>query len=255
MEGVGIEVGRIAALFRYPVKSMRGEALDELEIDRGGPAGDRRYAFVRGDGPADFPYLTGRQVPDLLGYVPSFSVPEDPRSSAVRVRTPDGRDLAVESEELRQRLERAYGRPVRLLPAAAAEPYVDEAAVSLISTSTIATLGTLAGATLVARRFRPNILIEPQQGALEGESPEDGWLGATLQLGTDVGASGGRPPLIRIQQKDVRCKMINVDPDSRDTGVDLLAAMVRTRRLTAGVYASVARGGVVTVGAPVLLLA
>lgn len=250
MEGVGIEVGRIAALFRYPVKSMRGEALDALEIDRGGPAGDRRYAFVRDDGPADFPYLTGRQIPDLLGYVPSFSVPEDPRSSAVRVRTPDGRDLAVESEELRQRLERAYGRPVRLLPAAAAEPYVDEAAVSLISTSTIATLGTLAGATLVARRFRPNILIEPQQGALEGESPEDGWLGATLQLG-----AGDSAPRIRIQQKDVRCKMINVDPDSRATGVDLLTAMVRARRLTAGVYASVARGGVVTVGAPVLLLA
>lgn len=248
MDHVGMEVGHILALFRYPVKSMRGEALDELEIDRGGPAGDRRYAFARDDGPSDFPYLTGRQIPDLLGYVPYFSVPEDPRSSAVRVRTPDGRDFAVESEALRARLEGIYGCPVRLLPAAGA-PYPDAAPVSLISTATITALGTLAGASaaLDPRRFRPNILVAPSQ---PDGSPEDGWIGRTVQLGT-----GESAPRIRIEAKDVRCKMINIEPDSRDTSLDLLAAMVRSRRQTAGVYARVERVGVVMVGAPIFLVA
>lgn len=244
---VGMEIGRIAALFHYPVKSMRGEALDELEIDHTGPAGDRRYAFARADGPSDFPFLTGRQIPDLLGYVPAFSAPEDPRHSAVRVRTPDGRDLAVESEELRALLEHAYGCPVRLLPAEGA-PYPDAAPVSLISTATVAALGALAGAgmSLDPRRFRPNILVAPSQ---PDGSPEDDWIGRTVQLGT-----GDSAPRIRLLRKDVRCKMINIEPDSRDTRLDVLAAMVRADRQTAGVYASVERAGVVVVGAPVLLL-
>lgn len=248
MDGAGIEVGRVAALFRYPVKSMRGEALEELEIDRDGPTGDRRYAFARDDGPDDFPYLTGRQIPDLLGYVPYFSVPEDARRSAVRVRTKEGDDLAIESEELRVRLERAYGCPITLLPSDGAS-YPDAAPVSLISTSTVAALGTLvgAGSALDPRRFRPNILFMPSQ---PGELPEDAWIGRTVQLG--VGESA---PRMRIHEKDVRCKMVNIEPDSRDTRLDLLAAMVRARRLTAGVYASVERGGVVVVGAPIFLLA
>lgn len=248
MNGAGIEVGRVTALFRYPVKSMAGEALDELEIDGGGPAGDRRYAFARDDGPSDFPYLTGRQIPDLLGYIPYFSLPEDPRASAVRVRTPDGDDFAIEGEELRARLERAYGRRVRLLPSDGA-PYPDAAPVSLISTVTVAALGTLAGTgtALDPRRFRPNILFTPSQ---PGESPEDAWIGRTVQLGT-----GESAPRIRIREKDVRCKMVNIEPDSRDTRLDLLAAMVRARRQTAGVYASVERAGTVAVGAQIFLLA
>lgn len=247
MNGAGIEVGRVTALFRYPVKSMAGEALDELEIDGGGPAGDRRYAFARDDGPSDFPYLTGRQIPDLLGYIPYFSLPEDPRASAVRVRTPDGDDFAIESEELRAHLERLYGRPVRLLTAAGAS-YPDAAPVSLISTATVAALGTLAGAgvSLDPRRFRPNILLAP---SVPGESPEDDWIGRTVQLGASDSA-----PRIRIQEKDVRCKMINVEPDSRDTRLDLLAAMVRARRQTAGVYARVERPGIMAIGAPLLLM-
>lgn len=250
MNGAGIQVGHIAALFRYPVKSMHGEVLDELEIAPDGPPGDRRYAFARDDGPSDFPYLTGRQIPDLLGYVPYFSVPEDPRHSAVRVRTPDGDDLAVESEELRAWLERAYGRPIRLLPADGA-PYPDAAPVSLISTATVAALGTLAGAraSLDPRRFRPNILFTPSTPSQPGESPEDDWIGRTVQLG-----AGASAPRVRVQEKDVRCKMINIEPDSRDTNLDLLAAMVRARRQTAGVYARVERAGIVVVGAPVLLV-
>lgn len=245
MHGAGTGIGRIAALFRYAVKSMRGEALDELELDGTGAVGDRRYAFVRDDGPADFPYLTGRQIPDLLGYEPYFCIPEDPRNSAVRVRTPDGRDLAVESAELREHLERAYGRQVKLLRTSD-EPYVDAAPVSLISTTTVATLAALAGTPLDARRFRPNILIDTPH---LGESPEDGWIGATLQLG-----AGDLSPRIRLREKDVRCKMVNIHPDSRDTELDLLGAMVRAGRLTAGVYGSVERAGIVAVGAPVLLL-
>jgi uncharacterized protein YcbX len=44
-----IEIGQIEAIFRYPVKSMRGEPLDAATLGWHGLDGDRRFAFRRLD--------------------------------------------------------------------------------------------------------------------------------------------------------------------------------------------------------------
>ncbi len=58
----GTSVGRVVGLWRYPVKSMAGEALKEAEVSWHGFAGDRRWAFIR-DGMVNsgFPWLTLRE--------------------------------------------------------------------------------------------------------------------------------------------------------------------------------------------------
>ena len=90
------EVGRVAALWRYPVKSMAGHALDEVEVSWQGFAGDRRWAFIQ-DGlvRSHFPWLTIRERPDMWHYEPFFTDPEQPNKSPTFVRTPSGQELDV----------------------------------------------------------------------------------------------------------------------------------------------------------------
>ena len=90
------EVGRVAAVWRYPVKSMAGETLEEMEVSWHGVAGDRRGAFVR-DGLArsGFPWLTMRERPDMGRYRPSFVEPDRPDASLTMVRTTAGAELDV----------------------------------------------------------------------------------------------------------------------------------------------------------------
>jgi hypothetical protein len=72
----GLEVGRVVALWRYPVKSMGGEALEEVDVSWHDLAGDRRWAFVR-DGVvrSGFPWLTIRERSDMAHYRPAFLEP------------------------------------------------------------------------------------------------------------------------------------------------------------------------------------
>src|SRR3954470_1555874 len=61
----------VAAIYRYPVKAMGGEPLDEAELGWFGLPGDRRYAFVQSDHTGDFPWLTIRELPALTRYAPA----------------------------------------------------------------------------------------------------------------------------------------------------------------------------------------
>ena len=53
-------IGSIESLWRYPVKSMRGETLDEAFIGFSGVYGDRVYAFTNPEAPKGFPFHTSR---------------------------------------------------------------------------------------------------------------------------------------------------------------------------------------------------
>src|SRR5688572_25722671 len=96
IHGNGVYVGRVAGLWRYPIKSMRAEALNEVDISWRGLAGDRRWAFVR-DGvvQSGFPWLTLRERADMNHYRPSFVDPTQPDKSPILVRTPKGVALDV----------------------------------------------------------------------------------------------------------------------------------------------------------------
>src|SRR5215475_13282360 len=89
-------VGRVAGLWRYPVKSMAGEELDAVEVSWHGLAGDRRWAFIRGGQERNgFPWLTIRQRPEMVHYRPRFAEPDRPDTSLTLVRVPRGGVLDV----------------------------------------------------------------------------------------------------------------------------------------------------------------
>jgi uncharacterized protein YcbX len=69
-------IGKVDSLWRYPVKSMRGEELDEAFVGFSGIYGDRLFAFRSSASPKGFPYLTAREQRKLLRHRPRFRYPD-----------------------------------------------------------------------------------------------------------------------------------------------------------------------------------
>ena len=65
-------IGHVESLWRYPVKSMRGERLDEAFAGFAGIYGNRIYAFRSAGAPVGFPFLTSREQERMLLYQPRF---------------------------------------------------------------------------------------------------------------------------------------------------------------------------------------
>jgi uncharacterized protein YcbX len=229
------ELGRVAALWRYPVKSMAGEALDEIDVSWHGLAGDRRWAFVQeGLERSGFPWLTIRERSDMWQYRPRFADPSEPNKSHTVVHTPDGRELGVTDAALADEL--APG--VRVIKQN--RGVFDVAPLSLTTTQSVRAIAELVGAELEPHRFRPNILIE---GAGDAPFAEDDWVGSELRIGT---------ARIRVDVRDERCVMVNVDPSTTERNAAVLKAIARERDACLGVYASTVTPGQVAVGDAVL---
>jgi uncharacterized protein YcbX len=215
------EVGRVNALWRYPVKSMAGESLDAVDVSWHGLEGDRRYAFVReGLERSGFPWLTIRERSDMWHYVPRFE------GDRTLVRTPSG----VEFDVIDPALAAELGHGARVIKQN--RGVFDTMPLSLLSTGSVSDLRE----GLDPRRFRPNILVE---GA-----GEDDWVGRVLAIG------GMR---MRVDQHDERCVVVNVDPDTAERDASILRKIAQERDSRFGVYGSVVEPGRIAVGDPVLL--
>jgi uncharacterized protein len=235
MEAVMIVAGRVAALWRYPVKSMAGEDLEAVEVSWHGLAGDRRWAFIRdGQVRSGFPWLTIRERPELAHYRPRFAEPDRPNASLTLVRTPSGDELDVADPALAAEL----GPGVRVIKQD--RGVFDTLPLSLLTLQTLAGLGRLAGTDLAALRFRPNLVVD----ACGGDFPEDGWVGRVLRIG------GLR---MRVDKRDQRCVMVTIDPVTLRRNPAILRAIARERDARLGVYGSTVDPGRVAVGDPVEL--
>jgi uncharacterized protein len=234
-----VAVGRLIEIWRYPVKSMAGESLERAEVSWQGLAGDRRWAFIRPGIPrSGFSWLTIRQQPRMWHYRPGFAEPGDPDRSQTIVRTPDGRELEITDPRLAAEL----GDDLRVIKQD--RGIFDSLPLSLITSRSIADLEALLeldAGELGARRFRPNLLVEPY-GATG--FPEDGWLGAVLRIGS---------MRMRVDRQDPRCVVITVDPDRLDSSPAVLRTVVQQRRTFLGVYGSTVTPGTVAVGDEVVL--
>jgi len=234
----GLEVGRVKALWRYPVKSMGAEPVRQVAASWHGLAGDRRWAFVREDrGRSGFPWLTIRERADMSQYLPSFVDPDQPDSSPVLVRTPSGADFDVVDPELAADL----GGGVSAIKCD--RGVFDTMPLSLLTTQTLASLGALVHTPLAVQRFRPNLLIEAVGDA---SFPEDEWVGAVLQIG------GAR---IRADGRDKRCVVVNIDPVTTTQNPTVLRAIAQSRQARLGIYGSTVAPGIVAVGDPVIISA
>jgi uncharacterized protein len=230
-------VGRVVGLWRYPVKSMGGEELAEVEASWHGFAGDRRWAFIRnGAVQSGFPWLTLRDRGDMSHYRPSFVEPARPDKSPTVVRTPSGDVFDVADPALGAEL---CPEGVRVIKQD--RGIFDTFPLSLITTQTIARLGEMSGAELAIQRFRPNLLVEAADGS---PFAEDGWVGCVLRIG------GMR---MRVDKRDGRCAVITIDPATAERNPAILHAVVRDRQGRLGVYGTTVEPGRVAVNDPVLI--
>lgn len=233
----GRQVGRVAGLWRYPVKSMAAEALAEADVSWHGFAGDRRWAFVRNDMVrSGFPWLTLRQRSDMNHYRPSFVDPARPDKSATIVRTPSGATFDIADPALGAEL---YPDGVRVIKHD--RGIFDTSPLSLITTQTIAMLGEMVGARLAVERFRPNLLVEAADAA---PFLEDGWVGCVLRIG------GLR---MRVDKRDGRCAVITIDPLTAQRDPAILRTVARDREGCLGVYGATVEPGRVAVGDAVVV--
>jgi MOSC domain-containing protein len=249
-------IGRVESLWRYPVKSMRGEELGEAYIGFSGVYGDRLYAFRSSEAPTGFPYLTGREQEMMILYRPRFRYPEkaakpanlteaenmapglnplppDPADLFVDIETPSGEVLAVDDPALIRKLtERNRKAPLALLHSNRA--MTDCRPVSLFALQTARQLGEEVGVSLDIRRFRANIYAD--LGSAAGFA-EDGFVGRRLRIGSKA--------VISVLERDPRCKMITLDPDTAEPNPEILRKVARAHGGTAGVYGAVLVEGLV----------
>jgi uncharacterized protein YcbX len=259
-------VGKVDGLWRYPVKSMRGEELEEAFLGFSGIYGDRLFAFKSAGGHKGFPYLTGREQKEMLLYRPRFRHPSaaakpvnlaeaesvapgatplyaDPAELMVDVEMPSGDVLAVDDRALLRILSEKTGPADALTLLRSERAMTDCRPVSLFGVETARQLGNEIGAAVDPRRFRANIYGDfgPAPGFIE-----DTFVGRTLRIGSKA--------VISILERDPRCKMIALDPDTAEPNPDVLRTVARAHEGKAGVYGAVLVEGTMRRGDPIELL-
>jgi uncharacterized protein YcbX len=255
-------VGQVESVWRYPVKSMRGEALPEIFVSFAGVYGDRLFAFKSAAAPAGFPYFTGRERPEMLLYCPRFRHPQkaalpsnltaaedlapnlnlnpvggDPADLAVDVETPSGKVLAIDDPGLLRELAEGAGDGHSLTLLRSERSMTDCRPISLFSLQTARQLGEEVGAVLDKRRFRANVYLDLRD---PGGFSENGLVGRKVRIGSKV--------VVSVLERDPRCKMITLDPVTAAQNPEVLRRVAQAHDGMAGVYAAVLAEGTIRTG-------
>ena len=221
---------------------MGGERLEVAKLGWHGLEGDRRLAFRRIDNRSGFPWLTASKLPDLLLYAPHRREDGAQGDLPTHIRTPDGEEMPVFGEELATEVGRRCGAPVQMMQLD--HGIFDEASISVIASDTVREIGRLAGRSPDVRRFRPNVVVRLLRSV---PFQENEWVGGALSFG-----DGDDAPAITVTMRDVRCSMVNLDPDSARRAPEMLKAVARANQNNAGIYGAVTRIGRLAVGQTIL---
>lgn len=242
------EIGKLRTLRRYPVKSMKGEELSEVFVHYSGLAGDRAFAFVDPANESDFPWVSARQIPEMILFEPRFvrTFPVDRRYPAreafeIEVTTPEGQTRRLEDPAFLNELERRWGRPLVLRFSEKGNQ--DSRPLQLFSVDTLKLLGEEAAMAVDGRRFRANFYVE---WASSKPLFEEELVGRTLQIGEKL--------RILIDKKDPRCVIVNLDPDTATSSPTVLKTVGKMHKGSIGVYAITRQEGVARAGDPIYLV-
>jgi uncharacterized protein YcbX len=285
-----MRVGTISGLWRYPIKSVGGEALDAGTLTTRGLQGDRVYALM--DRATD--KIASAKLPRLWGQLLEcraalmHSPDEHPAASdaPLQITLPDGSSAVVPSQGADEALSALCGRDARLVatppeqpeierywpdiaglalrdtissgPIATGAPpgtFFDYAPLHLLTTASLARLRMVYPAgSVVVRRFRPNLLIAPSD-----ETPafaENAWVGRTLVIGERV--------RLRIISPTPRCVVPTLPQPDLPQDLGILRTIVAHNKVpipplggaiqaSLGVYAVVEQTGPIRVGDPVVI--
>jgi uncharacterized protein YcbX len=224
--------GVVAALWRYPVKSMLGERCQSLALTGRGVEGDRLYAIRDADGKLGSGKSTRRfrRIDGLFTFHAVYD------GDVPVIAFPDGRRLRGDDGSVHGALSAALGQPVTLAREAAIS-HMDAGPVHLLTTASLAWLrGLLPAARLDERRFRPNVLVDvPGASSIERE-----WLGRTVAVGAEV--------RLAVRDMTERCAMVSLAQSELPGDPAILRTLAQDAGLDFGVYADVVAPGRISVG-------
>jgi uncharacterized protein len=241
------DVGRVAELWRYPVKSLGGERVSEVTCDHRGLVADRRWAVVGRDGKIGSGKTTRRfrRMPGLLAM--SAALDGD---GVAWVQLPSGERARAGDPDAEELIASVVGEPVSLEEEVGV-PHFDDAPLHIVSTRSLTWLRrSRPDDQISAARFRPNVVVEVTTPAgpddrSGGAGPEDEWVGHTLRIGAvDVGISG----------RTGRCVMVTMRQPGLGFAPAVLGEITRRAGGMFGVYGRVLEGGCIRVGDRVSLV-
>jgi uncharacterized protein len=245
-----MELGTIVGLWRYPVKSMRGEPLGQMPIGPVGVVGDRKFALRDA---RDGRILSAKKSAALLALRAGY--PEGPSRPAV-IEFADGRRLATDTPDAQRTLSSALGREVELCGPddsredrrveweeeltfdAPAFAFVDLAPLHLLTTASLRAIAACRPeGRFDPRRFRPNLLIDcgERSGFVEDELE-----GKQIAVGREV--------RLRIFMQTIRCALTTRAQEDLTADPLVLRTVVERHGGNLGAYASVEAGGEVRLG-------
>src|SRR2546421_3916107 len=257
-------VGKVESLWRYPVKSMRGEELEETFAGYPGVYGDRVFAFKSSASPAGFPYFTAREQRKLLQYRPRFRYPEkaarpinlieaESRNAnpllanlaelIVDVETPAGKKLAIDDPALIEIVRTDIDQKHHVTLMQSQRAMTDCRPVSIFSLQSAQQLAEETSTPVDKRRFRANVYVDltSAKGFAENE-----FVGRSVRIGSKT--------VITILERDARCVVITLDPDTGEQASAILKKVAQAHEGMAGVYGAVLVEGMLRKGDAVELL-
>jgi uncharacterized protein YcbX len=259
-------IGTVDSLWRYPVKSMRGETLTDAFMGFSGFFGDRCYAFKNSSARKGFPYLNATVQPQMLRFRPRFRYPEraakppnlteamsiapgvtpanaEADDLIMDVETPSGAVVSLEDPALAEMLVEGLRGENRLTLVRSDRAITDCRPISLISLQTIRQVEAESGIPLDQRRFRANVYLDLASGS---GFAEDEIVGRKLAIGPSA--------VVLVLERDPRCKMISLDPDTGEHNPEVFRRVAQGHGACAGVYCAVLVEGMLTKGDSIELL-
>jgi uncharacterized protein len=269
--------GTVVSIWRYPVKSMLGEEINSSYVTERGLVGDRSYALIDQETGKVASAKNPRKWGKLFDFRAAFI--EDPPQAVenilppVRITFPDGTHIFSDQDYIDYNLSSVLGREVRLMRANLEKPsyeeywpdieglaqrekvtdeamppqtFFDIAVIHIFTTSTINRLRELyPEGRFEVRRFRPNIVIESASSEEKKDFIENLWVGKKLMIGEDI--------VLKVTGPCTRCVMITLPQGDLPKDLGTLRTVAQYNRVTAGVYATVHRGGTIRRGDQVRL--
>ncbi len=221
----------VVELWRYPVKSLLGEVLAEVELEERGVVGDRLYAVTDRAGKLGSG-KTSNRFRRLDGL---FELSARVAGEKTFVALPDNRELAADDPELDAFLSDRYGDDLRVARETAVSHH-DAYPLHLLTTSSVEWLAKqLPASQIDRRRFRPNMLLDAGGEGLV----EDAWVGRRFALGGAV---------IRVADRTDRCVMTTNPQSELPKDPAVLRVVTEQNDACLGVFAVIEQAGAVRVG-------
>src|SRR4051812_28509490 len=199
-------VGTVESVWRYPVKSMRGEELDKIFTGYSGVYGDRLFAFESSASPRGFPFFTGREQRQMIRYKPHFRQPNkaaqpinldeaaklsptiNPISATadelmLDVETPDGKIFAIDDPALMDHVRDGIADKHELKLLRSHKAMTDCRPISIFSLQSGRQLSEESGVEVDKRRFRANVYLDLASGEAFSE---DQFVGRSLRIGAQA---------------------------------------------------------------------